>query len=128
MTDTAATRSTLPWAVDWFLNRTNAGDVQSVLETFAPGASVTHDGVVLRNEIIGEFVQSPWFIAGYIHVPIRHWLHEDDRWQVIVDMSGRHEDLRAEAGPFLFDFRLGPSGRIADLIITARSDSVAQTT
>jgi hypothetical protein len=121
MTDTAATRSTLPWAVDWFLNRTNAGDVQSVLETFGPGATVTHDGVDLRNEIIGEFIQSPWFIAGYIHVPIRSWLHENDRWQVVVDMSGRYEDLRAEAGPFLFDFRLDDSGRIAELAITPAS-------
>lgn len=119
MTETAADRETLPWAVDWFLNRTNAGDIDSVLATLSSDAAIIHAGEEIRNEIISEFISSPWFIAGYINLQVTSWTHNDDRWRVLVDMAGRYEDLVAASGPFVFDFGLDGSGRIARLVVTA---------
>ena len=118
MAETAADHATLPWAVDWFLNRTNAGDIESVLATLNSDATITHAGEEIRNEIISEFISSPWFIAGYINLRLTSWKQIDDRWRVLVDMVGRYEDLEAAAGPFILDFGLDSSGKIARLVVT----------
>jgi hypothetical protein len=124
MPDITDSHRHLPWAVDWFLNRTNAGDVGSVLETFGRSAEIRHADEEIWNAIIGEFVSSPWFIAGYIHLRIRSWEQRQNEWSVVVEMSGRQRDLRAAAGPFIFDFSLDSSGKINRLVISRKTAPV----
>jgi hypothetical protein len=123
MPDTTTTRGNLPWAVDWFINRTNAGDIDSVLETFGRGATIRHADEEIWAAIIGEFLSSPWFIAGYIHLRIRTWEQRHDQWSVVVDMTGRHKDLQAATGSFVFEFDLDSSAKINRLNISKKMAS-----
>lgn len=113
----------LPWAVDWFINRSNAGDIDSVFTTIAPGAVVVHAGVTITcAEVIGEFFASPWFIGGYIHLRIRGWTRVADTWRVVIDVDGAHSDLR-DAGRYVFAFTVHAERRTIQRLEVTRSEA-----
>jgi hypothetical protein len=117
----------LPWALDWFINRTNAGDIDSVLTTFAPNAPLHHAGVNIPPHVKYEFLASRWYIAGYINLRITKASETSGGWCVAVDVTGANQPLRDASGPYIFDFRLD-EGKITELSIeSAASDSAAHT-
>lgn len=111
----------MPSAIDWFINRTNAGDIDSILDVLATGAIVHHDGHALDWYALDDFLASPWYLGGYINLtPVTTTVTEAGEWDVTVTISGRSDALEAARGrAFVFRFALR-----ADKIASVRIERV----
>lgn len=115
----------MPSAIDWFINRTNAGDIDSILDVLATGAVVHHDGHALDWYALDDFLASPWYLGGYINLtPVATAVDEAGEWKVTVTISGRSDALEAARGS-VFAFRFVLRG---DKIASIRIERVPDAT
>lgn len=97
----------LPRPVEWFINRSNAGDIDSVLDVIAPGGTIRHDGHNLDWYALDEFLASSWYLGGYINLrQLGVEMLADEGWRVLMGVTGRSATLSGIEHPFTFTFRL----------------------
>ncbi|WP_396599686.1 hypothetical protein [Frigoribacterium sp. R86507] len=106
--------------MDWFINRTNAGDVDSVLATFGPNATLRHADTDIPPHIKYEFLASSWYIAGYIHLRVTESCPTAGGWWVTTDVTGTSKALVEASGLYVFHFALH-KGKITTLTIETGS-------